>query len=370
MNIQSHSDLMPGNAREVVQGIIDCDIHPSMKSMADYLPFLSQRWQDHLRTYGAFTREPLTDTLAYPRMAPEISRADAWPPDGGTPGSDLPFMQKQHLDPMNVEMGILIALRSRAPDQRNLQFGAVLATAANDWQKSEWLEKDHRLRGSIIITHDYPEEAVKEIERCAADKSFVQILMPPRSMEPLGRRRYWPIYEAAAKNSLPIALHVGGTSGHPVTSSGWVSYYMEEHHSNVQAMEAFVTSIVLEGVFEAFPDLKIVLVEGGFAWVPPLCWRLDKHWQRLRSEVPHLKMAPSQYVKRNIWYTTQPLDEPERAKDIATLCDWVGYDRILFASDYPHWDFDDPRYAFKSRISEKDRSSIMRDNARSVYGLG
>jgi len=368
MNIQPSTAMQSGGV-EAATGVIDCDIHPSMKSMADYLPFLSQRWVNHLKEYGAHTREPLSDTLAYPRMAPEISRADAWPPNGGVPGSDLLFMQQQHLDPMNVEVGVLIALRSRAADQRNLEFGSVLATAANDWQIAEWLEKDRRLRGSIVIAHDHPEAAIKEIERRAADKSFVQILMPPRAMEPLGRRRYWPIYEAAAKHDLPIALHVGGTSGHPVTASGWVSYYLEEHHSNVQAMEAFVASMVVEGVFEHFPTLKIILVEGGFAWVPPLCWRLDKHWRRLKSEVPHLTMAPSEYVRRNIWYTTQPLDEPERVKDFATICDWIGYDRILFASDYPHWDYDDPRYALQSRISPQHQRMIMRDNARAVYNL-
>ena len=49
-------------------------------------------------------------------------------------------------------------------------------------------------------------------------------------------------------------------------------------------METLVTSLVVEGVFEQIPNLQVVLVEGGFAWLPALCWRLDKHWKRLRPK--------------------------------------------------------------------------------------
>ena len=57
----------------------------------------------------------------------------------------------------------------------------------------------------------------------------------------------------------------------------------------MQTMQTLVTSLVCEGVFEHIPNLKIVLVEGGFAWLPALCWRLDKHWKRLKAEVPLLR---------------------------------------------------------------------------------
>lgn len=349
--------------------IIDCDIHPAFRSLRDYDPFLEKRWRDHLAEFGDYSREPFSDTIQYPRMAPAISRADAWPPSGGPPGSDLDFMREQHLDPMGVQYGILIPLLARANNQRNLDFAAAMASAANRWQLANWLEKDGRLRGSIIVAHEHPEAAVAEIECWADHPDFVQILLPPRSTEPLGRRRYWPIYEAAEKHGLPIALHIGGTSGHAPTSSGWVSYYFEEHHSNVQTMQTLTTSLILEGVFERFPKLRVLLIESGIGWVAPLAWRLDKHWRRLSREVPHLKMAPSEYFKRNIWFTTQPIDEPERRQDLRTIIDWVGRDRILFATDYPHWDFDDPRYVFKGALDIKESADIYRNNARSFYGL-
>ena len=63
---------------------------------------------------------------------------------------------------------------------------------------------------------------------------------------------------------------------------------MEEHYAATTGMQNTLTSLVFEGVFERFPKLKIVLVEGGFAWAPALCWRMDKHWERLRVETPHV----------------------------------------------------------------------------------
>ena len=72
-----------------------------------------------------------------------------------------------------------------------------------------------------------------------------------------------------------------------------------------------VTSLVIEGVFERFPKLKVVLIEGGFAWLPALGWRLDKHWKRLQQRGAAPEAPPSEYIREHIWVTTQPMEEPE-----------------------------------------------------------
>src|SRR5437868_15190244 len=105
--------------------IIDCDIHPSLHSRADLNPFLSERWQEHLKTYGDHLRTPYIGTTPYPRSSPLICRRDAWPPTGGVPGSDLAFMQKQHLDPYDVEFGILQVLGLFIFSQQHLECSAA-----------------------------------------------------------------------------------------------------------------------------------------------------------------------------------------------------------------------------------------------------
>ena len=117
--------------------IIDCDIHPSLHSRADLNPFLPKRWQEHLKTYGDHLRTPYIGTTPYPRSSPLIARRDAWPPTGGPPGSDLAFMRKQHLDPLDIEFGILQVLDLFIFSQQNLDFGAAIQRAINEWQLAQ-----------------------------------------------------------------------------------------------------------------------------------------------------------------------------------------------------------------------------------------
>jgi hypothetical protein len=132
---------------------------------------------------------------------------------------------------------------------------------------------------------------------------------------------------------------------------------------------AQLASLVIEGVPERFPRLKIVFIEGGFGWIASTMWRMDQHFERFRDEIPHLKRRPSEYVREHFWNTTQPIDEPDEARHLRSLIDWVGVDRLLFSSDYPHWDFDDPRFAFKTPLSEAERLKIFNGNARALYKL-
>jgi predicted TIM-barrel fold metal-dependent hydrolase len=351
-------------------GIVDCDIHVLPKTPRDILPFLSQRWQAHLQQYGNHLRQPYSAGLAWPKVAPATARRDAWPPSGGPPGSDLDFMRVQHLDPNNVAYGILQVLEPGGGRQRNPDYAIALSRAVNDWQCEAWTRQESRLKASITIAQEEAAAAVAEIDRVGDMPDFVQILLAPRCEELLGRSRYWPIYEAAIRHDLPIALHVGGANGHAATAGiGHPSFYFEEHHANVHSMQAAMTSLILDGVFEAFPALQIVMVEAGFAWAPSLGWRLDKHWARLRSEVPHVKRPPSDYIHSNFWFTTQPADEPEHPEHLRDAIDWIGPDRILLSSDYPHWDFDDPRHAFKLKLGKSEIERIYAGNARGLYRL-
>jgi uncharacterized protein len=251
-----------------------------------------------------------------------------------------------------VEIGNLVALSRGGMEERNLDFATALSQAVNDWQIENWVKPEPRLRAGIVVPQEDAAFAASEIERRANDRRFVQVIFSPRAADPIGHRRYWPIYEAAERNDLPLGLHSAGFSGgHPSTSSGWPTYYMQEHYSFFTAMQGVVTSLIFEGVFERFPKLKVVLIEGGFTWAPALGWRMDKHWERMRSEIPHVKRPPSEYLRENFWFTTQPIEEPSKPAHLAEIIDWLGWDRLIFSSDYPHWDFDHPRHIFKFHLT-------------------
>ena len=356
------------NPGAIRAGIVDCDIHPTMRSQAELHPFLPERWRRHLAAYGLQGRMPFTTGTQYPKAAPATARRDAWPPAGGPPGSDLPFLQQQLLDANGIALGILTPLHAAA---RNSDLDAAYCTAVNDWQVENWLKHEPRLRGSITVAHEDPDLAVEEIAKRANDRNFVQVLLPSKTNDLLGRKRYWPILAAAQAANLPLAVHVNSVGGgYASTASGWPSYYLQDHHINVHSFQALVASLALEGALEKFPRLRLVMIEGGFAWLPALCWRLDQQWARMRDEVPECRRPPSEYIREQIWFTTQPMEEPETPDHLRDTLGWIGWDRIMFATDYPHWDYDDPRHAFPIRLSDDEHRRIFRDNALSLYGLG
>jgi predicted TIM-barrel fold metal-dependent hydrolase len=126
--------------------------------------------------------------------------------------------------------------------------------------------------------------------------------------------------------------------------------------------------MVMEGVFAELPDLRFVMIEGGFGWVPSLCWRMDRAWNRLREEIPHITRPPSETVRQQVWFTTQPMEEPDPRQHLTDVIEWIGWDRLLYASDYPHCDFDDPATALPLRMTEAQRHGLYRGNAQALCG--
>jgi uncharacterized protein len=348
--------------------IADCDIHPVRRSPDALDPWLPARWREHLKIFGGLRRLGMQSGPAFPKGQPDAARRDALPPEGGRAGSSLSFMQAQHLDPNNVIFGVLNPLQT-GQGIANPELCAALCHATNEWQVAEWTSKDSRLKASIVVPYEFAEASVAEIRHWAGHKDFVQVLVLSRTGEPLGNRRYWPIYQAAAEAGLPVAVHAFGYGGGPITSAGWPSHYVEEMAGHAQSCQAALASMVIEGIFERFAGLKVIMVEAGFAWAPAFAWRLDKTWKALKAETPHLKQLPSEYLRRQVWWTTQPMEEPDPRTELLDTIKWMGLDRLLFATDYPHWDFDDPALAMPLSIAEADRHAFFRDNALALYGV-
>jgi len=277
-------------------------------------------------------------------------------------------MAEQHLDPNNVALGILNPLTSGQGAQDG-DLSAALTHATNEWQVAEWTSRDSRLKASVVVPFEDGPTSATMIEARAGDANFAQVMLLTRTAEPLGQRRYWPIFQAAVEANLPIGIHAFGYGGSAMTSGGWPSYYMEEMVGHAQCQQAVLTSLIFEGVFERFPTLKVVLIEAGFAWAPAHAWRMDRQFAKLRKEVPHLKRLPSEYMRSNVWFTTQPVEEPEPREHLADVIEWMGWDRVLFATDYPHWDFDDPAHALPIKMTEAQKRGIFLENARAVYGI-
>jgi predicted TIM-barrel fold metal-dependent hydrolase len=347
--------------------IIDCDIHNRFRSVRDLLPFLPRAYQEDIRQWGL-----AMGSVGYFNGGDRGYRGDAWPKDG-PPGSDYDLMREQLLDKYPIEYGILLGQELRPLSSLpSADFASTLARGYNDYLAATWLDRDDRLRGAMLIaTQDVP-ACVKEIERVAIDKRFVTVLVSNGARLPYGNRYYHPIFEACEALGLPFTLHTGsegvGVNGQP-SVAGYGSYYVENRVVRPHGYQVHLASLIFEGVFEKFPKLRVVLTEGGFAWLPAFLWRLDADWKGLRMQTPWVKRPPSEYVWEHVRFTSQPVEEPEEPSQLLTVLKWARAERTyMFASDYAHWDFDSPIDVFP-RLPEDLKRRVFFETARDVYGL-
>jgi predicted TIM-barrel fold metal-dependent hydrolase len=128
-----------------------------------------------------------------------------------------------------------------------------------------------------------------------------------------------------------------------------------------------LTSLIVEGVFARHPNLKMVMLESGFTWLPPYLWRLHKFWRGIRMETPWVDRAPLEIVRSNIRFSLQPIDAPPEPDILNRLFDHMQSDELLlFSTDYPHWQFDG-NAALPEGISSDLVRKIMIENPLATY---
>jgi uncharacterized protein len=338
--------------------LIDCDIHPYPTKDLPLEAHVPEDFREALKQgLGGAPANGYSNPFG-------VNRRDA----NCTNPSDV---ARDHLDRYGIAYGVLQPGGMQVSVMNQIDVASALARAWNDWQIATWLAADRRFLGSVCLNVNDPEVAVKEIRRVGEHPQMVQVNVPGESRDLYGHRRYWPIYEACQEMGLPFCLHPGREGSYnSVTPVGRPSTYFEWHTVIPLTFQAHLVSMVLEGVFERFPRLMVVLCEGGLAWLAHTVWRMDKNFKALRSTTPWLKRAPSEYVWDHVRLTTQPLEEPEKSDHILQVFDMIHAERtVCFATDFPHWDFDDPQHVFPRKMDEKLKRRIFWENAAELYGL-
>jgi uncharacterized protein len=332
---------------------IDCDVHCAPASYDALFPYLSEYWRQYISEAGI-----RLNGLAY-----AYPRAVAPPAPAG-----FESLSEQVLAEAESRFVILNCVTG-FETHRNPSFTAAVASAINDWMREEMLARDDRLRASLVVSTVSTDDAVAEIERVGEDPRFVQVLLPVRSDLPWGHKTNHPIFAAARSAGLQVGLHAWGRAGKAPTASGFTTTYLEDYVGNQPIAQAQVLSLVSEGVFERFPDLRVVVSECGFAWLAPLLWRFDKDWKGVWREVPWLKHRPSEYVRNHFRFTTAPAHLPSDPAALGRLLEMMDAPGLLaYASDYPH-EHGDGLSLLLDQLSDDDRRRVMCTNAAALYGL-
>jgi uncharacterized protein len=351
--------------------VIDCDVHNTWRSAGELRPYIDpafREWFDRGEVPGSRPSFPAAHrAFLHPE---DFKRVDAEPQDGGAAGSDYELLCEQLLDRYSIDYAVLTGDEPiEVSTLANPFYAQALARASNEYTIEHWLGRDPRFVGSLFVAPQDPHGAAREIRRLGGTPGIVQVLLSSGSQRPYGDPFYHPIWDACAEVGLPLAIHLGGNAGvnAPPTGCGPATFFWETHALLCETGMGHLASVIAHGVFERWPTAKFVLIECGVAWVPPLLWRLDADYKALRKETPWLKRLPSEYAREHIRVTTQPLEAPRNREALwASLADIGAEEMLMFASDYPHWDFDDPG---QLRLPADWREAILDTNARRLYGL-
>ena len=252
---------------------------------------------------------------------------------------------------------------------READFAEARASAYNDWLYHSYLNIDTRFKGVAMLPVQNPDSAAKELERCVHDLGMVGGMLPEGPYL-YGDKKFHPIFSTAQKLNVPLAVHAGGRL------TGSYDEFLFDNLAQVHSlghaffqMKQFV-SLMLSGVPEIFPNLKLAFLEAGCGWVSYMLDRMDERY-RIRGHVdaPLLTKEPSEYLKsRNIYISC----EAEERLLPATL-GIIGEDIIVFASDFPHWDTEFPanirHLRNRNDLSSTQKEKILGLNAKRLYGL-
>ena len=329
MTATSNPTAPDASARPRGTLLIDTDVHEHLRSPSDLFPYLEPHF------HRAVLRS--TPSSPYSLPAPAGSRKD-WIDEHGQSAADLELLDKHLMQGEGVTTPILAGSVYPSMAQCSFEAAEAVARAYNDWQVDKWLSRDDRLRGSVHVVANDPVVAAREIERMAQHPQVVQVHLPLVADRQYGDPFYRPIYEAAVRHGLPVTLHHGGQTP---TLLGFPRYYIEWHTFVApHAAQNQLASIICNGTFERFPELKIVLLETGVTWLPWFFWRIDQQYRELRSEIPWVKRLPSDWMRENVRLSTQPMGDvtPRRFQQLVEL---VESDQMfMFSTDYPHYDAD------------------------------
>lgn len=251
-------------------------------------------------------------------------------------------------------------------------WACALARAYNNWLYHTYTKDNSRLKGvALLPVHDV-ERSVLELRRAVTEQGMVGGLLPAVNVlqKGYGHRDFYPLYEEAQRLDAPLAIHGAPSKGLGFDFLQTMSMIHTLEHPIPQMIQ--LTSMVLDGIFEVFPKLRVGYLEAGAGWIPYMMERMDDkfHVDRKRKHFP-LEKLPSEYIRGGNVFVTCELDE----KVLDVVVREFGEDCLMYPSDYPHekaageFGREIPEFLERPDLSDSVKKKILYDNAKRFYGL-
>src|SRR5262249_32685797 len=242
------------------------------------------------------------------------------------------------------------------------------------WAYNRWLtekalpEGSGRFYSMLTLPLSDPDAALRQIETFGARKYVTGFMITCVRTLAVHHNAHMKIYRALEERGLALAFHSAINPGEPVFKN--LNRFASVHALGFPFYHILhLTNWVTNGLSERFPKLPVIWIEGGLAWVPFLMQRLDHEYMLRSSEYPLLKKKPSDYM-RAMYYASQPM-EADNLRALACTFEMINAEtQLLYASDYPHWDFDVPSRIWDLPfLSEKAKHNILGGNAARLFKL-
>ena len=272
----------------------------------------------------------------------------------------------QFLDKADLEFSVLFPTEGLAYGQVAFPAWAVAyARAYNDWLHAKYLTFNARLKGMALIPMQDVPAAVAELRRAVKDLGMVGAMLPSNGLNPhLSARHFWPVYEEAEKLDCALAVH-GGCYG-DLGFNTYTVFPATRALGMPVPLAIAATGMIVDGVLDEFPTLRVGFLEGGTAWIPMVIDRLERE---LEYGGLQIKRKPEDYFKSGKLFVGCEGNE----KALAYAVDRFGPEPFMFASDFPHEISLDncmeeiDEIVERHDLKEEHKGAILGDNARRFY---
>ena len=243
-----------------------------------------------------------------------------------------------------------------------------LLMAYNRWFTETILGSDPRIKTMLGLPFENPEASLRTVREYADHPGVIGFLVTSQRSVGVHRNEYMPLYAELQERGMPLGFHAGPNQNDSMTST--MNKFLSAHAiSFVTCNMTHMTNWVINGMGERFPNLKVIWIESGLAWVPFMMQRLDHEYQLRQSDAPLLTKMPSDYM-RDMYYTSQPLEVTDLGLLESTFRAVDAEHTLLYSSDWPHWDFDVPgRIMTIPFLTEQAKRNILGESARKLFNL-
>jgi len=240
--------------------------------------------------------------------------------------------------------------------------------AYNRWIAGYCAAHPHRLLGCGQTAMRSPEEGIRDLESIRG-LGLRGVMLPGNpAVEDYHTAAYDPFWQAAVEIGLPLSFHILTSRSDGAWARGPA---MNGFLAIIRGCQDVIGTLILGGVFERHPALRVVCVEADAGWAPHYMYRMDHAYKRHRYWLPageKLSKLPSEYFRENVYLTFQ---DDWVAFQTADLVNWQ---RLLWANDFPHSDstWPDSRRVLAEQaasLREEQRRAILCDNVAALYGI-